>query len=160
MGCCSPKAAAVKDARKTHPVSVVFVSLLFFFTQIFHHTVGRTRLDGHGNAYGSANVLLSGIQSMGFMQSSMSNLDIYDYAISAQDIQYLARADCVMGDWSSWSTCSTGGSLGSTPRVAGSKTTTAVQTRNRKVAQHPINGGTACSNEVQQEKRCDSEFEL
>jgi len=112
-------------------------------------TVGRTRTDGSGNEYGATNAVLSGnIGSMGFMQSTMSTLEVRDYAMEQVEIQKLAMVHCIMSAWTSWSECKF------------QKEASTVRERTRNILQYPINGGTKCSDIVQEEKSCDSRFDL
>ena len=114
-------------------------------------TVGRTRTDGKNNAYGSPNAIASGIDSMGFMQSSMSTLEIRDTAMGAVEIQRLAKVNCAMSAWTEWSQCQFESST-SAPAT--------IRQRTRTILRHPLNGGTVCSSNMLEEKSCGSLYEM
>lgn len=117
-------------------------------------TIGRTRTDGNGNAYGSSGAIQSGIHSMGFMQSTMSTLEIRSYAMEKKEIENLARVDCVMSNWSGWSEC-----ILENKNVGSSSSTTAIKFRTRNISQYPMNGGSVCSTVIREEKKCESRFQ-
>ena len=110
-------------------------------------TVGRTRTDGNGNAYGSSNAIASGVKSMGFMQSTMSTLEIRTYGMKEAEIQQLANVNCVVSEWSEWGTC---------VLTTGER---AVKSRQRTILQYPMNAGSACTTVLRENMNCDSRFE-
>ena len=113
-------------------------------------TVGRTRNDGQGNEYGSPLAVKSGVESMGFMQSTMSTLKIRNDAMGKIEIQRLARVDCLMSTWTQFSEC----------KFKSNTDTKTVRQRTRLIQNYPLNGGTECSTVLMEEQDCGSRYEM